>query len=358
MLRNLFRRLDRFRRRHTVRLSAWFYRTLGADRFLLSEQLEPHEIKRILVLRNNKRIGNMYFLLPFMHALRDAFPDATIELMVIQPSQAQVFANMPIDQVHVSHFSFATALSFLKLVRQQRKVVYDLVLMPHGSATDTIIAGLLHARNKVADSSDRYQPVFKHSSKLSLHHGHAAKTPLPMIEAVSKRTLSAFNHHMALTDTEISLGKAEVARLQGSAPTCIAYFRGARGNKVIADQTWQMIRQGFNEASPHAICWIEILSPDIEQPLQAGTLTWQSANLRELAAFLRACDLFICGDTGPLHLADAAGARCLGLFTATSPVHYGCLGADCVNATDPNTIDFVTMTKMFSSARMTIATNP
>ena len=339
MSRNLLRRFDRLRRRYSTTLSTWFYRTLGRDRFLCSERLAPHDVKRIMVLRNNKRIGNMYFLLPFMHALREMFPQATIELMVINASQVQVFKHTGIDQTHVSNFSFASIPAFLRLIRQQRKVVYDLLLMPHGSATDTIIGGLLHARNKIATWSDEKSSVYRHSIKLDNPSKHAALTPLALLEAIGGKPLPAMNHLMVLTQAERQTAANEVAAIRGDATYCIAYFRGARGNKIIADESWQLIRQGFDGAAPNAIRWIEILSPDVTQPLQTGTSTWQSADLRQLAAFLSACDLFICGDTGPLHLADAAGARCLGLFTATSPVHYGCLGQTCINVTDLDNID-------------------
>lgn len=44
------------------------------------------------------------------------------------------------------------------------------------------------------------------------------------------------------------------------------------------------------------------------------------STLRQLAAVLERVDLFVGGDTGPMHLAWAAGARVLGLFGATDPV--------------------------------------
>jgi heptosyltransferase-1 len=44
------------------------------------------------------------------------------------------------------------------------------------------------------------------------------------------------------------------------------------------------------------------------------------SSLRQLAAVLEGIDLFVGGDTGPMHLAWAAGTRVLGLFGATDPV--------------------------------------
>ena len=44
---------------------------------------------------------------------------------------------------------------------------------------------------------------------------------------------------------------------------------------------------------------------------------------RDLAHVIRTSALFVAGDTGPLHLADALGAPTLGLFGPTDPARNG-----------------------------------
>lgn len=337
MSRNLLRRFDQFRRRHTEGLNAWLYGLIGQDKFLCSERLKPEQVKRILVLRNNKRIGNMYFLLPFLNAVKQAYPNAQVDLMVIAPSQAKVFEAMSLGSIWVSQFSFATAWGFFKTLMTLRKQPFDLLFMPHPSSTDIIIGGLIHARNKVSFADPKTSKVYPHAIKAPQASPHAALTPLALIDtAVCSPTV---NHLMTFTSEELEQARKEVAQIRGTHKRCIAYFRGARGNKVIGDQDWLSLRDKFDAATHEPIVWVEILSPDITAPLVAGTATWQSNDFRQLGAFLAACDLFLCGDTGPLHLADAAGARCIGLFTATSPEHYGCLGKRCLNITQLNDLN-------------------
>lgn len=338
MPRNLLRRFDQFRRRHTEGLNAWFYSVIGRDRFLLRERMKPDAVKRILIIRNNKRIGNMYFLLPFLNAVRQVYPRAQIDLMVIAPSQARVFEGMPITRIWISHFSFDSPIRFLKAMLACRKEPYDLLLMPHPSSTDIIIGGFIHAKNKVSFADPKTSKVYPHSLTTKNPSPHAALTPLALVEPAARDDL-IINHRMTITPEEAQKAQNSVGQLKAGASVCIAYFRGARGNKIVADKDWHAIREKFDAAAAGAIAWIEILSPDVTAPLTPQTQTWQSADFRELGAFLSACDLFICGDTGPLHLADAAGARCVGLFTATSPEHYGCLGKTSWNITDPSKLD-------------------
>jgi lipopolysaccharide heptosyltransferase I len=48
--------------------------------------------------------------------------------------------------------------------------------------------------------------------------------------------------------------------------------------------------------------------------------------LTTLAAFLKGCDVFVGGDSGPLHLASALGVPVLGLFGPSDPVRNGPFG--------------------------------
>ena len=50
--------------------------------------------------------------------------------------------------------------------------------------------------------------------------------------------------------------------------------------------------------------------------------------LPQLAALAAESDLVLSNDTGPLHLATAAGARVVGLYTCTSPELNGPYGPD------------------------------
>lgn len=339
MMRTLLRRFDRFRRDNTEALARWAFRLLGRDRFLLDERLTDDQVRRILVLRNNKRIGNMYFMLPFLNGLRRAYPDAVIELMVINTQQAAIFKHLDIDRVIVSDFSFYTAWQFIKVMREHRRHVYDLLIMPHSSASDTIIGGLIHARNKIAFWGDETSGVYRHSFDVKPNNPHAALSALTLIDELGHRQAETPNHQMVFSDEESVHARELVAKFRGQADYCFAYFRGARGNKIVPDADWARIRKLFDAALDGQISWVEILSPDIRSPLTEGTRTFESADLRQLGCFLKHCNLFICADTGPLHLADAAGARCVGLFTATPIEHYGCLGKQTVNVQDLAKLD-------------------
>lgn len=335
-LRLFFRRLDRWRRSSRGGLLPQLLWLLGSDQHLLPHRLPPAEVRRILVVRNNKRIGNMYFLLPFLHALRQAYPQAVIDLMVINLHHRPIFEHMGLDRIWVSSFTFGGIGAFLQCIRSARQTPYDLLLMPYRSETDVLIGSLLYARNKVALEDHRNHGAYPHALPAPVTSPHAALHPLALLTAMGHPVQEPARHHMVLSDAETAAGAAVVQQLTGDGERCFAYFRGARGSKVIADVEWLRILQDFERASEQSIHWVEILSPDVQTPLRAGTSTFATPDFRHLAAVLKAMDLFICSDTGPLHLADAAGARCVGLYNATDPQQFGCLGTDTVNVLFPH----------------------
>lgn len=49
-------------------------------------------------------------------------------------------------------------------------------------------------------------------------------------------------------------------------------------------------------------------------------------SLREMMAALTHCDLVICNDSGPMHIADALGVPVVGVFTTGNPVWHGPFG--------------------------------
>jgi ADP-heptose:LPS heptosyltransferase len=66
----------------------------------------------------------------------------------------------------------------------------------------------------------------------------------------------------------------------------------------------------------------------IQAAMKEKAVNWAGeTSLKELAALAALADLFITTDTGPMHLAAAAGSRVLALFGPTAPWRTGPYGA-------------------------------
>ena len=330
-LKNALRNFDRKRRDKMAVLEPVLYHVLKNEKNRESGLLKKEVVKSILIIRNNKRIGNMYFLIPFVKQMRVNYPDAHITLMLNQPWQRDVFSNMGIDDFVFSYFSTRGMYSFVRSMRELRKKAYDLVVLPYSSVEDTMICSMLSAKNKVATFNPRRNAAFTHTFKKDDERMHAALSSLYLIPLMGNELSLPICHHLEWTQQELDDGVVAKQNLYQGSKLCIAYFRGARGNKCLSDAAWLSILNKFENDSNDNIEWVEILSPDITAPLKDGTLTFRSNDMRHLASCLKNMDAFICCDTGPLHLADAAGVHCIGLFNKTNPTVFGVLGEHSIN---------------------------
>ncbi len=85
----------------------------------------------------------------------------------------------------------------------------------------------------------------------------------------------------------------------------IGLFRDARFEKKIDNAWWQEWYTQMKQRNPDAV-FIDILSPDVKEKLNDDLYTLHESNLRVLGSILSQMNLFVCGDTGPMHLASAS----------------------------------------------------
>ncbi|MDO6764323.1 glycosyltransferase family 9 protein [Agarivorans sp. 1_MG-2023] len=335
-IRTALRQFDGKRREKSIGLEVWFLKLLGGQKGRSSTLLKPAEVKRVLIIRNNKRIGNMFFLLPFVNQVKSLYPSAEVELILSDPWQGSIFENLGLSQIHFSQFGLRTIPAFFSSIKALRKKPYDLILLPYGGSSDRIVASMIESKNVVAFYGRADAAVCSHTFKYQGRYSHFALSCMELLEQLHDAEPSDYYARLVLSDVEQQQARDQLVELIGedNSKPCLAYFRGARGAKVIADQDWQTLLDKFKQHYGNQVNVIEILSPDVVKPLTDADFTYSNGDLRKLAAFLQQVPLFFCGDTGPLHLASSAGAHCVGLFTVTNIAQYGCLGEHAVNLSD------------------------
>jgi len=339
-LKSKLRRLDYIRRSKMSTLEVTFYRLFSNTRNLVKHKLAKDKVKHILLIRNNKRIGNIYFLLAFVRQTRAAYPDARIDIMLNEPWQGHIFDNLGINHFYYSHFSFKGTFNFFNMMKELRTITYDMILLPNTSSGDTIITAMLDGRNKVSSYHPKHNLICKHSTYMEHRRDHAALGTLSVLEGLGHTLVEPLLHTLAFTQEELDKGRQVSQALRNNQKRLtMAYFRGARGDKLLSEQTWLSILSKFEIATNQQVQWIEILCSDITHPVKAGVKTFKTSDLRHLAAVLKHVDAFICCDTGPLHLADAAGVSCIGLYSHTNPKSFGVIGDNTINIVDIDNLD-------------------
>lgn len=286
--------------------------------------IDPEAIQRILLVRINYRIGNILFTTPLLNALEKKFPHAKIDVIIGAPFISSLIEGMP--QVHTV-YSFPRKLlkqplKVWTLKKELAKNHYDLLLTPSlMSSSDSLIALFVPAKYKVGfHAPDVFSPL-THTIPFPEDIEHEALKPLALMSLFGETKQDDM-----LSSLDIRLNEAEKKNAgKDIPPNAIGIFRDARHEKKIDDQWWRELLDELHQRDT-SLTFIDILDPNNTVPLNENIQTLSEKDLRLLASKISNMDAFICGDTGPMHLASASGTATIALFKTTSPALYGTLG--------------------------------
>lgn len=298
--------------------------------------IPSENIRRILVIRINYRIGNILFTTPLLRALEQRVPEASVDVLIGARYPAPLLKGF--STVH-NVFDFPRTLlkrplHLFRYIAQLRQPYYDLVInMNTGSASDRVATFLARGKYKLGFDSLRDWSPTTHVVNPPNELVHEALKPLVLMEAFgNKSTDFPQKMDIALNEHEESEALEELKKrlleqgyVWGSKRKIIGIFRDARYEKKISNEWWNEWYMHMKRRNPDFV-FIDILSPDVTEKLSDELYSLLESNLRFLGAMLSQMDAFVCGDTGPMHLASASGAPTIALFKATTPTLYGTLG--------------------------------
>lgn len=299
------------------------------------EPCRVSDVQRILVCRINRRLGNTLFLTPLLNALESTFPRATVDVVLGDETLAPLLSNRHnIGRVFgIAPWSWAEVPRLYRLGRHLRSVSYDLVIDPcHNSSSGRLVSVLANTSHRVGfQTPDQWLPLTDPVPQ-SHQPGHAARVPLALARIFATAETPPFNDvlDIRLSTEELRAGRralslrAEGAGLSGL--KLIGFFVEARDGKRLSDAWWIEFVQAIRSRS-RGIGLLQLVAPGTPGSFP-GVPSIECPSARGLGAVLAGLDLFVSGDTGPMHLASAAGVPTIGLFTVTSPASYGPIGID------------------------------
>ena len=320
------------------------------------------QVRSILVIRLDL-LGDLLFTLPAIYALRQSAPQARITL-VVQPYTAPVAGATPfVDRVitlDVSGWRRAGAWARGDALRQMRTAAaevhseqYDLGVSFYGKVAASV-ALLSGARFLAGYRGEAYPFTFDlglEGERYRWRH-HESEYCLALARALGAGGGGA----MPALDVEPAAEKRAWALLAevGMEDTgrVVALHPGAlnMAEKRWLPERWAAVADRIQEELGARVV---LVSSPSELPLARlleGAMRTKPAflagrtSLAELMAVIKGCDLFLGGDSGPLHMASALGVPSVSVYGPTDPVHTGPLhpkavvlspGADCGPCYDP-----------------------
>lgn len=298
-------------------------RTVGKHNARSLMQLNPATIERILILRPNHRLGNMLLTTPLVQEIEQRFPNASIDFFVKGFAAPVIYKEYTSVKrfIHLPKKHFKEPIRYVRAWLALRSKPYDLVInLTPSSSSGRLATQFARATHRL------FGDEMQEASARFADAIHMAKTPIynlrlflnPQVDpSIDLPTMS-----LRLSDTEKERGKALLNQLisDPGKPT-IALYTFATGAKCYSDAWWMPFLEQIKERfSNHNL--LEILPVENVSQIHFSIPSLYSKDIREMAAVLAHCAVFVTADCGIMHLGSAAPVATIGLFSVTNPAVY------------------------------------
>jgi heptosyltransferase I len=296
-------------------------------------RLEP---ARVCIIKPSS-LGDVVHALPILAALRGRWPSAHLAWVVSHPFQEVLRNHTDLDELIVydrtrrgiDHLGIGATGSLFRKLRQGR---FDLTIDLQGLLRSALMSAATMARVRVGIADARegarwfYTDLVK-APRLGVHAVERVQRVAHALDADASQP--RFN--LPIAETDLQWARKVLAGVQ---PPRIVLNLGARWEtkRWPPEKFAELARRAVHELGAGLIAvGAPGDRPIVDQLLQRmGHVPVLDlcgrTSLLQLAALAAESDLMISNDTGPLHLAAAAGARVVGIYTCTSPKLTGPFG--------------------------------
>ena len=288
-------------------------------------------INKILVIRVDG-IGDLLNSTPAIALLRESYPSAEMTVLARPLNAPVLIGNPDVDRVLIfdragKHRGIRARLQFYRQLRRER---FQLVVAMQTAMWSHLVAFLSGATCRLGRYQKRFRSTLTHAWRGRYRKGetHEVDRNLELVRLICKgegKRKLVFH----LSPDEITAAKA---RLTSWGITPGTFLIGIHPGGSSFDKRWPeeqyaeladrllhqynatiLLLRGPEEAE---------LVGNIQAAMQSDAITYAPASIRELGALLSCCDLVVCNDSGPMHLAAALNVPMVAIFGPTDHVAW------------------------------------
>lgn len=289
---------------------------------------------KILIVRVGA-MGDVLHALPGVAALRKARPDWQID-WVVDPRWAALLVDARgigpiVNRVHLAETrlwmkapaSLRTLRSILGLRKALRREHYDLVVDMQGTLRSGVIGWMAGAAQTVGYSDPREAAAaWFYSQRLERKGTHVVEQGAALLSQATGAEVLAGDVVLP-RDADAEAWAEEAVR---SRPLLMLAPGGGWGAKRWPPERFgavaQEMRLKVSDCVANASSADDVLAAQVVAA-SGGAARMVPCDVGQLVALMRRTDLFVGGDSGPLHLAAALAVPLVALFGPTDPARNG-----------------------------------
>ena len=311
------------------------------ETYKLRQKIETlPDIHKILIIRVDG-IGDLLNSTPAIALLRENYPSAEITVLA-RPLNAPVLLGNPhIDRVLVfdrkaQHRRLTARLQFYRSLRRER---FQLVVAMQTAMWPHLVAFLSGARYRLGRYQKRFKSTLTHAWRGRYRKGatHEVDRNLELVRLICRgegtRKLVFHLHPDEIADAKARLASWNIGFAGGVCnPETDVGLIGIHPGGSSFDKRWpeKQYAELADRLARHYNATILLLrgpeeaelTRNIQQAMQGHSIAYAPTTIRELAALLTCCQLVVCNDSGPMHLAAALDVPTVAIFGPTDHVAW------------------------------------
>jgi heptosyltransferase-2 len=274
-------------------------------------------------------IGDTLFATPLIHELRTNFPDATIDAFVRWPGSRNLLENNPhLNSVYQKDLLKSGDVAAPAFLSQLRKNKYDVSINTHPQSRIhyRFVARVINAPIRISHEYDHASVLDRlliNRSMKQSYERHSIENNVALLEFLgAKPKLAQYQYELYLSEAELHWAREFIDTEKLGSRKLLGIHVGSGGTKNLALRRWplahyeELIRR-LNSSHPD-LAILLFGGPGEEkdhqrlmanQAVRGRILHPKTKNLRQAAALLKFCDLFLSVDTALMHLAAAMKVR-------------------------------------------------
>jgi ADP-heptose:LPS heptosyltransferase len=287
--------------------------------------MSPAAPRRALVTRL-RRIGDAILSLPVLDAMRECFPECSIDFLAEEGPAQAALGHPAVDQVLVLRPALRSLLPAPpSLLWKLRARGYDWVIDLYGNPRSALLAAWTGAKVRVGPARRGRRRLYTHPVPPSSGPLTAIEHHLRSLEILGLKP-ARYAPRIALSDAERAAGRARLDQVLPSGSPRVGLHPGNRWPA----KRWPEARfSALARAIPRLDARVVVLGGPGEDLLArrvaAGALGGGDApvlaglTLRESWSVLAALDALVTVDGSPLHAGPAVGTPTVGILGPTEP---------------------------------------
>ena len=290
------------------------------------------DVKKILVLRTDG-IGDLLNSTPAISMLRQSYPGSHITVLASPRNAEMLLCNPDVDEmlIYDKHNRFRDRVQFLLALRRRH---FDLAVVLYTSSWGNFATWFSGAKYRLGRYQKRFRSTLTHPHKRTYAKGtvHETVRNLELVKQICASKSEAFcDGHLVLN---LSRSEKEWARgwLNQVGICEDDFLAGIHPGASSFDKIWpeqfyaQVADRLINQygAKMLILCGdseIE-LAANIQRNMANEAIIHIPKSLRQLAALINEARLFICNDSGPMHIAAALNTSTVAIFGTTDHLRW------------------------------------